>query len=466
MNHNCPLCLRPLDESQTLVRFCSDHPELEESFTCLEANLREMIFCPESTCRVNGSIGFPGVFLRHLGCVAPNPFFGLNDVMGQLRDEDSNECDYHAPDQTIHQFSHWEIGMLRYTPHKHEMWFPTMLLRSTMQELKGKRMGVLVELAGAPGTGKTTIAMQSMDEQGYVPDHHSDRIVELGEFIYSRPHRDVHPVNSPFIGALCLRARHRDNDDHVFQLSANERGTGDLKTVFIRESPEKPRTPQKRTNRQRSLMDYAKLYLFNPLWDIIRDRPGTWGAPARGETWFSVTFYDTAGDEHQSGDFSLQAIEAGVDKVAIVIDGLDIFRRGGGESLRVARNRLPELRHKGIEHCLVVTHMDKIFPYLPTEYCREIEKMANELANPERYRVRSRQFLLHWIKNLTEKLDFNKSELRSYLEINPIPVFFVWTEGLEHRGLNGYQPISHGLAQFICWCLDVDWDRINQKPVR
>ena len=427
--------------------------------------MREMIFCPESTCRVNGSIGFPGVLLRHLGCVASHPFLGANDELRQLGNEDSNECDYHAPDHTIHRFSHWEIGMLRYAPYQQEMWFPTMLLRSRMHELDGKRMGVLVELAGAPNTGKTTIAMQSMDEQGYVPNHQTNRIVELGEFIYSRPHRDVHPANSSFVGALCLRARHRDNDDHSFHLSPNERGTGDLKTVFIRLSPDKPRMVQKRTIYPQSWLDYPKFYLFDPLKDIILDRPGTWGAPLRGETWFSVTFYDTGGDEHQSGDFSLQAIEAGVDKVAIVIDGLDIFRRGGGESLRVARNRLPELRLKGIEHCLVVTHIDQIFSYLPIEYRREIEKMANEFVNPDRHRARSRQFLLHWIKHTASRLDYNKSELRSYLEINPISVFFTWTDGLEHRGKNGQQPISHGLAQFICWCLDVDWDRINQKPV-
>lgn len=174
MNYKCPLCLTVLTTDQKLARFCTDHPDKTEEFNCTRAAFDERIACPVND-ECSRAIEPRGVFLRHVGCEAKNPF------------KDPDLVD------RLNALEHWEVNMLRAVAQSgkqataSEMWFPLMLLRATAEMRKGKRCGALVELVGQRSAGKTVLSMQAMDYQGYVPhDERNSRHVVVDDYIFSR----------------------------------------------------------------------------------------------------------------------------------------------------------------------------------------------------------------------------------------------------------------------------------------
>lgn len=460
----CPLCLKQLEENDLIARYCSEHPDLTEEFPFIEESLSERIYCPARDCRLNGAIGFPGVFLRHIGCEAKNPFRGSSGKVSIPGRRDSEESIYTDLQGKSYIFNHWEIGMLRYVPWESEMWFPQMLMRSMTEKRSGKRMGVMVELAGAQTVGKTVLAMQAMDEQGYVPNHKNDRYVEVKGFLFSRVPEGVSAGSSPFMAALCLRSLHKGDAHNLFTLGGTMRGTGDLKTVFLRPAPDRTEDKQTAVSKDDSFLKNLKELFFKPLLELIVGMDRSSANADINEPWYTVAFYDTAGESQQAGDFTLHAVENGVDKIALLINANDLFTPGGGSSLQAARERMPELRRKGIENCcLVVTRMDEILYKLSQQDRNEVHRLVDTFDTGDEPRKISRALLLKWFEQQTSQNDNNKLSLRRYLENNDIPVFFVWTRGLAARGAKGEQPVSYGLAHLICWCLGIEWRHINQK---
>lgn len=463
MNPKCPLCLRILNENEFLSRHCVEHPEASEVFSCTEDNIPRKLFCREPGCDCNGTIGARSVFLRHEICAAKNPFYASNRRIRIPGPEDTEQSQYVMPNGTTYQFTHWEIGMLRHLPAEPEMWFPMMLLCSTLEERNGKRMGVRVELAGSQEVGKTVLAMQAMDKQGYVPLNCKDRSVDVEGFIYSRVKPGINPVSSAYMAALCLRSLHEDNKQNLFRLEGTQRGTGDLKAVFLKPAPEQQQMQEDGGKNRGSLRSKFKYYFINPLIEMLLGKNDS----ASNDPWYMVSFYDTAGEESQIGAFDLNAIEAGVDKVAVLINASDILKAGGGTSLEIAKSKLPELERKGAGNCcLVVTRMDEILDLLPTQDEIYVQKLVNTFVTDDRIRDRSRELLISWFEKYTSSNDFTKRELKDYLENNDVPVFLIWTNYLMDHGQGGKQPESHGLSHLICWCLGINWKDINQKVRR
>jgi hypothetical protein len=75
MPAKCPLCFQKLDARQQLARVCLSHKERSENFP-FDLDRKNM-FCPVKTCENPRSIQ-TGVFLRHIGCPAKNPYWKGN----------------------------------------------------------------------------------------------------------------------------------------------------------------------------------------------------------------------------------------------------------------------------------------------------------------------------------------------------------------------------------------------------
>jgi len=464
MKTKCPLCLLELNEEEKLSRHCFDHPDSKESFRCTEDNLHDKLYCPEQGCECNGMIGVRSVFLRHETCAAKNPFYDKNGIVRIPGGVDSEAGCYTRPDGEEIHFTHWEIGMLRYVPAEPEMWFPAILLRSTLKYRNGKRMGVRVELSGDRGVGKTVLAMQAMDKQGYEPLLSKDRSVKVRGFIYSRGKPETRPEMSPLLAALCLRALHRDNEDNLFRLASHQHGTGDLKAVFIKPAPEQRDETGLVDGPGRTAWEKIRYYIFDPLMDMLLNRGTAAGQYASDDAWYTVSFYDTSGEDAQMQSFELHGVESGVDKIAVLINANDIFSTEGGPSFSIANRKLLSAERKGSgNYCLVVTRMDEVTTRLSSLDRLEVSRLVNTFDTSENVRKRSHELLLSWLSEHSPDNDLNKRELRDYLESHNIPVFLVWTENLMNNGRDGDQPESHGLSHLICWCLGINWKTINHK---
>lgn len=464
MKPKCPLCLLELNEEEKLSRHCFDHPDPNESFPCSENNLPGKLYCPRQGCECNGMIGVRSVFLRHETCAAKNPFYNNNGIVNIPGGVDSEAGYYTRPDGEEIPFTHWEIGMMRHVPAEPEMWFPAILLRSTLTSRKGKRMGVRVELSGARGVGKTVLAMQAMDKQGYEPLLSKDRSVKVRGFIYARGKPGTRPEISPFMAALCLRALHRENEDNLFRLASHQHGTGDLKAALIKPAPERRDETGLVEGPGRSVWGKVRYYIFDPLIDMLLNRGITEDQPASDDAWYTVSFYDTSGEDVQMQSFELHGVESGVDKIAVLINANDIFAADGVSSILIANRKLLSAERKGSgNYCLVVTRMDEVMKRLSSLDRLEVNRLVDTFDTRDDVRKRSRELLLSWLRDYSPDNDLNKRELRDYLESHNIPVFLVWTENLMNNGRDGNQPESHGLSHLICWCLGINWKIINHK---
>jgi hypothetical protein len=454
MNYRCPLCLTTLDETESLSRFCLKHPQKEATFSCDQRALRENLFCPgtgeDKLC--NATIEPVGVYLAHVGCVAGNPFFEGAE-----------------PDSSV---QHWEVNLLREIAglrggkHRREMWFPLMLLRATAElDASGRRVGSLVGLVGVRSVGKTVLAMQALDKQGYVGDA-AGRDVELSDYIFSRKFGDEHRL----FETLRLRHRMKYNKPTIFLPRGNPNVIGDLKTVFI--SPAPPAGAQSEGDAPGNLVRDAGSFIFKAVADIGKaflDPEGNWDRTSP-PFWRTLAFYDTAGEASETDDPILMPIERAADRAAILIDAREIFEGVKDQeesSVAVAVQRLQRLRSfSNLRGALVVTKVDTVWGKMSADEREQVIARAEDLVEFPHNFSAERALLHSWLgKNRSE----NNRELAACLRRQrDEPVFFVWTENLptsHEGGRQSVQPTSHGLARFVCWCLDVPWSELNLEQV-
>lgn len=467
MPHKCPLCLKDLGQSEQLVRFCLTHRKTEQ-FNCSD-NLAGM-FCPERESQCNESLD-SGVFLRHIGCEAKNPFWDSTKKEVELPGDDipAYQDTSTVPHRVVLEQGstpvegfHWQIGMLRALPRDvEEMWFPLMLLRAATEVNQRQRVGVLVELTGANRVGKTVLAMQAMDSKGYVHNDNDGRGLILKDYIYSR--RGV-GSDIPLLDMLYLRDIMERN--HAFNptVLGTKIGPGDLKAVFIEPSKNSEiSTMYNRVGIIEKVRDFRR-----DIWRDIKELSG-FSSPS-GTTsshhpfWYTVMFYDTAGELSRRGSQILKRIEEAVSKTAVLVNAVELFDKAldtseAESSISVARRRLGDLRGKrNLEVCLVVTQVDLVMDQLSPEDRQSVYQIAQALDKNPADDKEARELLIKWVRKNPQQ---NVKSIKRLLK--GVKVFFVWTEGIptDESKFKGARTYSFGLARFICWCLGVQWRDIT-----
>jgi hypothetical protein len=467
-----------LDEETSLVRRCTDHPaegEVQVRFYSSEEKLPDDVFCP-GLGYCNETIE-TGVFLRHVGCEAVNPFWDSNNNTVTIPGRDST-TDYRLTTSGGAQnlkVTHWEIGMLRKMPATaKEMWFPLMLLRAMAEAHKWnrrRRIGVLVELAGAKSVGKTVLAMQAMEYEGYVPTSTTDeRHIEVNGYIFSRRPVLQTALTDPFLGTLYLSNLMRLNQSGLYPIPPSDREPGNLKVAFIapsakseEEADGNPRAPSQieRASSQSGFLSR----MWQGVRELVQGGIQTFSSSGHHSFWYTVALYDVAGEAFTEGHSTPDTIESAADVVAILVDATELFSGSSSTlSIAVANDRIRKAQERRLRCCLVVTKLDAMMDRLTQDEQDKVQLIAEDLRTDRRNEARA--LLELWLNQ--RQADPNIKQLKNRLG-NVEQVFFIWTENLPTSTAQGtvqtstQQPHSYGLAKFICWCLNTSWYEINQK---
>jgi hypothetical protein len=495
------------------------------------------MFCPK-VCRNNEQI-VDGVFLLHLGCEAKNPFWDKTRKVIAVPGTDPDgittegEIDLGAGSERK-EVRHWEIGMLRQVPNNlsDEMWFPLMLLRATAeQDPSQRRVGALVELSGTQRVGKTVVALQAMDDQGYVPTGSRDRSVRVNGFIFSRT-QDERASNTPLLSMLYLHScLMSDGVGAVAPQGTPPRTRGDVKAAFILPA-DNPLAARSDGNQMASgLLQRARSFLGKAAIFGAGAVSRANAARTKRHYWHTIIFYDAAGEDEDKDRPRPEMVA--VDKLAIFLDArvlleddnkliaeenelqdaidenvkkIQLLAQSGGSAeeqrrLDVERaqkqGRLDEVKliltsietavrriaanndGRQIPCCIVITKLDLVNDKLSDDVKQKVKRVVNDLSGDSS--VLARELLTSWLQgdgvrgnkqrllrllDEDERLATNGSRARApgrrKRTKNIDRVFFVWTENLTNmRRRDRIQPESHGLIQFVCWCLGNRWSDIN-----
>jgi hypothetical protein len=375
-------------------------------------------------------------------------------------------------------FTHWEILMLRALPPSEKMWFPSMLLRATAEEHQGKRIGALIGLVGEQAVGKTILAIQAIDLKGYVPpEQRLTHAVDVRDYIYSRPLEGATNVGAELLATLCLRSHMRDNTRGFFLPEGTPGSVGDLKVAFIRPTgaaePARDRQASAILGGLRKLKTLtdkitaeAQKRIEQNTQNIPGYQPPALAQPAvRGQGrkppfWYTISFYDTRGEHSRFGNKPLIDVINAVDKVAILVDARDLFGERSGHSLTTAKDNIRFYKDsKKSKCCLVVTQVDNLRSKKVKAALREAAtKDVPDDGGRGTFGGNNAELLRRQLEeSIARGVGRENREEVIHLLRSGLDTFFVWTEGLptDEEPLTS-EPTSYGLAQFVCWCLDVN----------
>lgn len=478
MSYRCPLCLKPLDGTQKLHRHCKFHPERDKTFRCHPHRMADDIFCTADDCRGADEIE-EGVMLRHVGCEEHNPFWdgAAVSVPGEARETRAPfTVDFNSGTDHSIQVQHWLIGALRDVPPSHpEMWFPLMLLRATAERDGGGRVGRLVELSGAHDAGKTILAVQSTVHLGYTTSAGGGD-VRINNFIYSRRVGGfAERAFRSFIEVLHLNSLLRRNSRESFLPQGTPLGARNLRVAFI-----KPAGVNLDAGDGTARGHAGRFYRLARRrgWRFLRDELGKsfgelFGWQHDRPYWHTIAFYDKSGEVDENEDVMTDML----DKVAVVVNAVEVLGPAGGgkKSVEVAVQRINRAVERKQLCYLVLTQLDRVSSHMdPTDWTA-VQRIADDLTEVGRDRGRlakawgrlfprrpseSRALVEKWLAGAPPG---NRRQLRDRLK-DIEEVFFVWTEGLSTSPVPAPQetlPCSHGLAKFVCRCLEIEWEQID-----
>jgi hypothetical protein len=469
-----------------------------KEFNCDYRTLRAETYCSERGENCNETTD-GGVFFRHIGCPHKNPFWNADRSAVEVpvgAEETSAlfQLDFgHGRDIGV-KVQHWLLGVLGLVPEESpEMWFPAMLLRATAETSSlWKRVGVLVELAGARESGKTILAMMSMNQHGYTLVNGASHEIEVRDYIYSS-HTNEGQFRR-YVETLHLSTLLRDGQRRGLFLPQGTFRSRNVKVSFIKPSKNLPvptddgvdedfRWPKRFAMKALFAIPNAVKRIVSEtsltLWQIVHsanDYP----------FWYTVIFYDTAGEANDARDMQLE-LDA-IDKVAIVVNAGEIFglskkvnvadERKGAESDELEEDDEPESDGaiedqsiktacdriaKGIDRkqklYLIVTQMDRIKEHIGGDWQR-VEIIADSIGSKKLNRE-AKGMLSEWLSRSPAS---HAKDLKNKLRLVN-DVFFVWTEDLPKSSVPERQakmPRSRGLAKFICDCLDVKMSQITK----
>ena len=515
MSFRCPLCLKLLNEREQMTRYCTEHPDRDETFPCFPHLLPHKIFCTADDCGSADEIE-RGVFLRHTGCEEHNPFWDGNKVVVPGHADASQgafSLDFGTGVDKSHRVQHWLLAVLRDLPgDKPEMWFPLMLLRATGERNGRARVGRFIELAGAQAAGKTILAVQAMSPHGYAGGY-----VDVGNFIFSRREGDLSdPRFRAFIETLHLSSLLQNSDHEIFVPRGTPPGPRNLKVAFFRPTDglwmplsESERNLKGHAKRLFKLfVRGAHKFLVVELHASFREITG---AQSHRPYRHTLAFYDKSGEAEENEDIMRDTL----DKVAVVVNAAEIFglktepvpaaaaettnnvlegiedeidttkdpagktkpqRRATEKSIKVAVQRLRKAAERKQLCYLVVTQLDLVKKEIGDKDWPIVEELAGDLTRIGRDRGVFRRTLAGLLpprpstaQRLVEKWlgprpVGNRKQLKERLK-DVEEIFFVWTEDLPTSRTPTEQarlPVSRGLAKFACRCLDITWDQIDR----
>lgn len=417
MPAKCPLCFQKLDPTQQLVRVCLSHKDRTYTFA-FDVD-RKDVFCKTKTCENPRSIQ-TGVFLRHIGCPAKNPYWKGNNAALTVPESDTLDRD-----GKVFHVQHWLLGVLRelaeLDPHASEMWFPLHMFRTvnwySLDEREGQQIGATIRLAGAKNAGKTVLATMALVPYGYA-EHHSGPGLQVENYAYVSP-EGIGLVQQPqeqFLQALLPFSMLRDQRNTPEWVAGTPPTRANIKAAFFRANVE-----------NRAWAEEAWKYVWNTK-----------------EPWHSLLFYDTAGEDNEK---PAEKHRDPVDIGAVVLDGseLGVFGHVSPPNAKTASERLATIAAN--RKCLIVTKVDLIHPQTVAENEREIiyKLRAGELVEPDAEKRMVRRWLTHELALPAER------DLAQ--QLSNVEVFLIWTEGLDDTA-PGKLPSTFGLRKFVSWCLD------------
>ena len=447
MSLRCPLCLEPLERGTQFYRFCPRHPHGVQAFTVSDDDYGG-IYCADLACHPRASALDENVFLLHEDCRCLNPYWDGNivDLSRPMSIQRGNR-------QVV--VSHWELGLLQqaakaYKDRK-EMWFPQILFRAVNEYWRDQPFGALILLAGAQRCGKTVLSLMAMNRGSYDPKITTDHFVHVTQPVPASP--PEHLLRT--MDALDVLRRSVPPSDFCASseiLATNAEDLSNLKSSYLwLKSP-----PSKRKDTGQAKMG---------AWDLLIHVLSTF-LPPRGPAGLQVldrvpshlvlALFDTAGELWQKNDPRLLALRARTDTMAVVLDATSLShsrnlkdpRTGtpvpedSPDSVSVSCQWLENAGGSAPRRCLVVTKLDMLED--DPDVKAHLEAIRDSRTPPET----PRNLLLKWLsrKNQIE------NRLRHLIEDDTdLPVFFVWTEGLNDTGR---MPETFGLGGFVNWCVD------------
>lgn len=497
MSYKCPLCLTPLRNGVRLQRHCVKHGVGKE-FNCDPRTLRAETYCSERGDNCNETTD-DGVFFRHIGCSYKNPFWNEDKSVVEVpgRGEETSalfQLDFGLGRDMGVKVQHWLMGVLRLVPEESpEMWFPAMLLRATGETSSmWKRVGVLVELAGAKESGKTILAMMSMNQYGYTLVNSPSDEVEVRDFIYSSYGNEGQFRR--YVETLHLSTLLKAGQSKGLFLPQGTFRSRSVKVSFIKPSKNWQDPPDDGIDEDfrwpKRLAMKALFVVPNLIKGFVSQTGLVLSQIMHGANsypfWYTIIFYDTAGEANDAQDMQRE-LDA-IDKVAIVVNAGEIFglskkvniageqrdveseepeddeqTESEGEivdqSIKTACDRIAKGVDRKQKLYLIVTQMDRVKERIETDWQR-VELIADSVGSKKLNRE-AKEMLTKWLsssdaphaRNLKNKLRFVKG------------VFFVWTADLPKSLAPQNQtkmPRSRGLAKFICDCLDVKMSQITK----
>lgn len=471
----CPLCLTILDAAEAVATMCLVHERVKRhpGGPDLLGSLKDA--CHDN-CRAGNSWSRDSIVALHIGCAAQLDYDELQRIGANPT--------YKDPRGDNHPIDHWQLGMLNAVVHSRNasliayaidhdvlrrsaeasassggedarrmapMCYPLALLQAcrVQETWATSHRARFVELCGTPRSGKTLIALQAMDWDGYQSPSRQ-RQLALRDFIYISSSGEME--SSALFENLAARSR----------MSANEAwsplgGTAqhDFNVKAIRITPAQGANAARDESapndvpRGGTWRDMARKTFMTAVRDLI-------GRESKAESRILV-FHDTAGEiAHREEDQHLLALSKKVDVVAVVLDGDGLWGPAPAtpreSPLLAAHRRLEEAvsarRTKSdLRTCIVVTKLD-MHSQNTTEACRLAERNDNE-SNEERQQ---------WLKAALQKriksgVDKAHAERLMTIVDDVDHVFLVWTDGAHLAGQLD-PPRSHGLVTFLCWCLE------------
>ena len=455
MQLRCPLCLAPVVKGTRFLRVCAKHHassglagEVEVAGDAAE-QLLDRLRCPVVGCPSNRGIFYPAVYVCHVGCPE-----GKNPLAGSMA-PGAGPRTFRAPHpkgRGSEPVGHWQASLENLVaesylpgPPPAEMFFPVALLRATGRtagEGGAGRTGVMVELSGPTKVGKTLLAMQALDLQGYGKLITREVGKLVGDFIYCSPE----PPGSSTPGQTylqTLKMRELMEKNRVFHdwLDGTPERPRNVKAAFFSRSPV-PRSAEEPEKGFATELAGA--------WDLIRTmgRRAFGSGTARADA-STIVFYDLAGETSEGAahvrtrdhekSVDVMAVVAGFPDVAADPPNLGDVKGRLGEASRWKEARLRD----GVRCCLVLTKLDLLS-------CPEVDAAfrARLRKGP---RSADRALLLELVETMRSTRPHpNFDELADLLGPGgPVSdVFFVWTENIETDS-----PQSHGLEDFVVWCL-------------
>ena len=465
---HCPLCLKPLDDEDTLLVFktgldVASKAERYKTIACRGDFNREIVNFGGKLIRTPS--GRNQVCLSHLNCDAENLFWKASQLSIPLGDGQDAEFDLDCQTTGANlkrKVSSDIIGTLRETGEYQNthpnMWFPYPLLRAS-----GKSS--LVEMFGSKKVGKTILTLQLAHKELYLHNLVIKKM-DVASYIF------IHNPDD-FKRELVIRGGWLKRP--ISRPSSTEPTPGDVRAIFINPST-KPESVSKKGKiikeglsklgelRRRLQVEWENLIeaLTNKEngstsdfeeQRYVRERKASEIIGKDTEQfWHSVIFYDTAGESGRRVSQQTQRVWQYTDKLVICIDAQEIFNQvqemlekdesyKRNESIELAGKRLddllkdlPEDRKKT---CLLITKLDLIPDnVLGNETSLEkikdlIEREPKNDAEDRKIDGEIRRILRKW---LSDNNDIYKQNLINHFQDdveNLIDkVFFVWTEGL------------------------------------